>query len=160
MALLSTRSPRKTGWRISDSLVHSVNFTSPTSCGMSHVVAFSFLIFCRKASRQCVVAASPHKLTSTPPGRIRSRHGQHRPSVSSPYHAPQVPANQSTFATCVVRVADDHDLLFMHGLELQPLARSLSRVIETRRALGDHTLLVRSLRLGELALATLDTCSL
>jgi len=27
--------------RISDSLVHSVNFTSPTSLGMSHVVAFS-----------------------------------------------------------------------------------------------------------------------
>src|SRR5262249_50540683 len=41
VAFLSVRSPRKTGCRISDSLVHSVNFTSPTSLGISHVVAFS-----------------------------------------------------------------------------------------------------------------------
>ena len=43
----------------------------------------------------------------------------------------------------------------MHGLELQPLARSLARVVETRGTLGDHALLVRSLRLGELALTEL-----
>ena len=36
---MSVRSPRKTGCRISASLVHSVNFTSPTSFGISHVVA-------------------------------------------------------------------------------------------------------------------------
>jgi hypothetical protein len=45
MAFLSVRSPRKTGCRISDSLVHSENFTSPTSFGISHVVAASFLTF-------------------------------------------------------------------------------------------------------------------
>ena len=52
-------------------------------------------------------------------------------------------------------VTDDHHLLLMHRLELQPLARPLSRVVESRRALGDHALLVRSLRLGELALTEL-----
>jgi hypothetical protein len=34
---LSVRSPRNAGCRISDSLVHSVNFTSPTSFGISGV---------------------------------------------------------------------------------------------------------------------------
>jgi hypothetical protein len=52
-------------------------------------------------------------------------------------------------------VTDDHYLLFMHGLELEPLARSLARVVETGSTLGDHALLVRSLRLGELALTKL-----
>jgi hypothetical protein len=47
-ALLSARSPRKTGWRISESLVHSVNLTSPTSLGISHVVVFSSLTFSSK----------------------------------------------------------------------------------------------------------------
>jgi hypothetical protein len=37
---VSVRSPRKAECRISPSLVHSVNFTSPTSFGMSHVVSF------------------------------------------------------------------------------------------------------------------------
>src|SRR5262249_45766311 len=46
---------------------------------------------------------------------------------------------------------DDHYLLFMHGLEFQPLARSLARVVEPRCALGDYTLFVVSLRPGELA---------
>src|SRR5215470_10251038 len=44
-AFLSLRSPRKAGCRISPSLVHSVNFTSPTSLGMSHAVAFSSFTF-------------------------------------------------------------------------------------------------------------------
>ena len=47
-ALLSVRSPRKAGCRISPSLVHSVNFTSPTSFGISHVVAFSSFTFWSK----------------------------------------------------------------------------------------------------------------
>src|SRR5262249_24297681 len=53
-------------------------------------------------------------------------------------------------------VTDDHYLLLKHSLELQPFARSLARVVETRRAFGDHALLVRSLRFGELALTKLD----
>src|SRR6516165_7152239 len=44
-AFLSLRRPRKAGCRISPSLVHSVNFTSPTSLGMSHAVAFSSFTF-------------------------------------------------------------------------------------------------------------------
>ena len=44
-AFLSVRSPRNTGCRISPSLVHSVNFTWPTSLGISQVVAFSFFTF-------------------------------------------------------------------------------------------------------------------
>jgi hypothetical protein len=47
-ARLSVPSPRKTGCRISDLLVHSVNFTSPTSFGISHVVAFSEFTFWSK----------------------------------------------------------------------------------------------------------------
>src|SRR5262245_40680920 len=47
-------------------------------------------------------------------------------------------------------VTDYHHLLFMYGLELEPLARSLARVIQSRRALGDHALFVRSLCVGEL----------
>ena len=43
----------------------------------------------------------------------------------------------------------------MYGLKLQPLARSLARVVETCRPLGDHALFVRSLCLGELASAEL-----
>ena len=42
---LSLRSRRKAGCRISPSLVHSVNFTSPTSLGISQVVAFSSFTF-------------------------------------------------------------------------------------------------------------------
>ena len=38
VAFLSVRSPRKTGWRISPFEVHSVNFTSPTSLGLTQVV--------------------------------------------------------------------------------------------------------------------------
>jgi len=38
-AFLSVRSPRKAGCRISPSVVHSVNFTSPTSLGLSHCAA-------------------------------------------------------------------------------------------------------------------------
>jgi hypothetical protein len=37
-ARLSVRSPRYTGWRISPELVHSVNFTSATSDGLTQVV--------------------------------------------------------------------------------------------------------------------------
>src|SRR6516225_11339645 len=40
-------------------------------------------------------------------------------------------------------VTDYHHLLLMYGLELEPLARSLARVIQPRRALGDHALFVR-----------------
>src|SRR5262249_9857008 len=47
-------------------------------------------------------------------------------------------------------VTDYHHLLLMYGLELEPLARSLARVIQPRRALGDHALFVRSLCPGEL----------
>src|ERR1700692_4739612 len=36
VAFLSLRMPRKTGWRISPLVVHSVNFTSPTSLGDGH----------------------------------------------------------------------------------------------------------------------------
>src|SRR6516162_5897401 len=42
-------------------------------------------------------------------------------------------------------VADDHHLLFVHCLELEPLARSLSRVVQSRRALSDHAFFMRSL---------------
>jgi hypothetical protein len=52
-------------------------------------------------------------------------------------------------------VTDDHYLLLMHSLELQPLARSLARIVETCSTLGDYALFASSLRLGELALATL-----
>ena len=44
-AFLSMRSPRKAGCRISPSLVHSVNFTSLTSFGISQVVAVSCFTF-------------------------------------------------------------------------------------------------------------------
>src|SRR5215471_7466253 len=47
-AFLSVRSPTKAGCRISPSLVHSVNFISPTSLGVSHVVAFSCFTFWSK----------------------------------------------------------------------------------------------------------------
>ena len=52
-------------------------------------------------------------------------------------------------------VTDDDYLVLMHGLELQPLARSLARVVETRSAFGDYAFFVGSLRLGELALTEL-----
>src|SRR5215831_17916817 len=52
-------------------------------------------------------------------------------------------------------VTDDHYLLLMHGLELEPLARSLTRVVESRCALGDHALFMRSLRLDKLPPAKL-----
>ena len=52
-------------------------------------------------------------------------------------------------------VTDYHHLLLVHGLELEPLARPLSRVVKPRRALGDYALLVRLLRLGEFPLAEL-----
>src|SRR6516225_3087791 len=56
---LSPRSPRKAGCRISPSLVHSVNFTSPTSLGISQVVAFSSFTFWSKGflwvRRGCIV---------------------------------------------------------------------------------------------------------
>src|SRR5262249_18346311 len=42
-------------------------------------------------------------------------------------------------------VTDDHHLLLMDGLELEPLTRSLARVIKSRRALGDDALFVRLL---------------
>ena len=45
IAFLSVRSPRKAGCRISPSLVHSANLTSPTSFGRSHVVSFSYFTF-------------------------------------------------------------------------------------------------------------------
>ena len=35
-------------------------------------------------------------------------------------------------------VTDDYDLLLVHSLELEPLACSLTRVVEPRRTLGDH----------------------
>ena len=41
LAFLSVRSPRNTGWRISPLEVHSVNFTSPTSLGLTQVVLAS-----------------------------------------------------------------------------------------------------------------------
>jgi hypothetical protein len=44
-AFLLVRSPRKAGCRISPSLVHSVNFTSATSFGISHVVSLSCFTF-------------------------------------------------------------------------------------------------------------------
>src|SRR6185295_3174169 len=40
-AALSSRRPRKTGWRISPADVHSVNRTSPTSLGFTQVVTAS-----------------------------------------------------------------------------------------------------------------------
>src|SRR6516225_6050786 len=52
-------------------------------------------------------------------------------------------------------VTNYHHLLLMYRLELEPLARSLARVVETRRALGNHTLLVGSLRLSEFPFAEL-----
>ena len=52
-------------------------------------------------------------------------------------------------------VTDYHNLLLMHRLELEPFSRALARVVESRSALGDQALLVRSLRLGELALTKL-----
>src|SRR5437588_9111357 len=59
-AFLSVRSPRKAGCRISPSLVHSVNFTSPTSLGISHLVAFSSFTFWSKGFLSvrsgCIVA--------------------------------------------------------------------------------------------------------
>src|SRR5262249_38616630 len=52
---------------------------------------------------------------------------------------------------CPVRlcVTDYHPLLLIYRLELEPLARSLARVVETRRALGNHALLMRALCLSE-----------
>jgi hypothetical protein len=44
----------------------------------------------------------------------------------------------------------------VHGLELEPLARALTRVVKPRRALGDYTLLARLPRLGEFPLAELS----
>src|SRR6516162_7798240 len=52
-------------------------------------------------------------------------------------------------------VTDYHHFLLMDGLELEPLARSLTRVIQSRRALGDHALFVRFPCLGELPYAEL-----
>ena len=52
-------------------------------------------------------------------------------------------------------VTDDYDLLLMYSLEFEPLARSLARVVEPRRAFSDYVLLVCSLRLGELPFAKL-----
>jgi hypothetical protein len=42
VADLSVRRPRNTGWRIRPSFVHSVNLTSATSRGRTHVVERSF----------------------------------------------------------------------------------------------------------------------
>jgi hypothetical protein len=52
-------------------------------------------------------------------------------------------------------ITDDHHFLLVHGLEFEPLARSLARVVQSCRTLGDHTLFVSSLCLGEFALAEL-----
>ena len=43
----------------------------------------------------------------------------------------------------------------MHSLEFEPLARSLSRVVQSRRALRDYAFFMGSLGLGELLLAEL-----
>src|SRR3989344_9268976 len=43
--LLSSRRPMKAGWRIFPLFVHSVNSTSPTICGLTHVVCASNLTF-------------------------------------------------------------------------------------------------------------------
>jgi len=96
---LSLRSPRKAGCRISPSLVHSVNFTSPTSLGISQVVAFSSFTFWSKGFLWARRAASFHKVTSTPPGRSRCQHAQHRPSASWRCHVLQARATQSTCET-------------------------------------------------------------
>ena len=45
-AFLSSRNPRNAGWRISPSLVHSVNRTSATSFGFTHVVSALALMRC------------------------------------------------------------------------------------------------------------------
>ena len=48
-------------------------------------------------------------------------------------------------------VPDDHHLLLMHGLELESLARSLARVVESRCPLGDHSLFLGALCFGKFA---------
>lgn len=47
-------------------------------------------------------------------------------------------------------VPDDNHFLLTDGFELEPLTRSLARVVESRRTLGYYALFVRALRLGEL----------
>src|SRR6516165_1552113 len=70
-AFLSVRSPRKAGCRISPSRVHSVNFTSPTSLGISHVVSFSYFTFWSKGfllvRKDCIFPQSDFSIASLKP---------------------------------------------------------------------------------------------
>src|SRR4029077_11200792 len=99
-ARLSVRSPRKTGCRISASLVHSVNFTSPTSFGISHVVAFSYFTFL--IERLLVGAQGLHRPIEGLQRRLVEA-GADMPSTSSLCPGPQAPASQSTCATYVAQ---------------------------------------------------------
>ena len=156
VAFLSVRNSRKTGCRISASLVHSVNFTSPTSLGISHVVALSYFTFWSKGL--LVGAQGPHRFIDRLQRRLVEA-GADMPSIDPALiglcRGPQALASQRTYATCAVSVTHDHRLLFMYRLELEPLARSLAREIEPCRALSDHVFFVRSPCLGELSLAEL-----
>ena len=151
-AFLSVRSPRKAGCRISVSLVHSVNFTSPTSFGGATWSRSRPSLFRRKASCRC---AEAHSFINRLQRRLVESSAD-MPSIG-PAFLCFVAYRKHQRAKVLPRparllITDDHHLLLMHRLELQPLARSLARIIETRRALGDHAFFVRSLRLGELAL--------
>ena len=148
---MSVGSPRKAGCRISSSLVHSVNFTSPTSLGINrgrvlvlHFFVERLLVGAQRLHRS--IERLQHCLVET---------GADMPIVDPAlrglvayckYQRPEILARPARLG-----VTDDHHLLLMHGLELEPLPRSLAREIEPCRALSDHAFFVRSLCFGELA---------
>ena len=102
-------------------------------------------------------AASFHRSTSAPLDQIQCRHARHKPSVSFALSRTASTSEPKYFRDLRrLSVTDDHDLLLMRGLEFQPLARPLARIIVTRRAFGDHAFFMRPLCPGELPLAELD----
>src|SRR5262249_13218074 len=142
--------------RISPSLVHSVNFTWPTSLGVSQVVAFSSFTFWLKGF---LVGAQGLHFSIKRFQRRLIEAGADMPGVDPAFLQSVAYRKHQRAEVLAVPVrlcvTDYHPLLVMYRLELEPLARSLARVVETRRALGNHALLMRALCLREFPLAEL-----